>query len=1508
MTFSSSIMHPKTPRGWGTINATGQMNPRRKYLLLLHDSVRSHIASLGKREKRRLREKLEFLQHGMWDAGVRVKKLRDGRSTFEARLTRSDRILFTLSRPPQAATRIYVWGVVKHDDVTAAQQRIIPANAPFLDFQADRVEQLPDLDVDDLSDEHFGAPFEQPRASAPDRTGLDGGGDVDAGPQRWQMVDDEEWRRLLTAEEPDSLRLYLFLTEEQARLVRCEPPVLLSGTAGSGKTTIAVYYLLRHRARQLVDGSVGADDGPDAATAAPAAADSGPGHRERALFVTCSDHLKRFSERIYRGLVAATDLEAAPDAVHFTTFGELLRDVLADGILPDRGTTGAALSAAGLSEFRAIFGNHPYAARYDAELVWEEIRSIIKGAKPPVSRRRFAELAARFDAQQATARERAELAEYLVRLGNLELGAKLDSIRERRSAFTTLQEFAASVRDPGGTPHAEQRMLLESALRLLDKQAARLDRPLMTLREYEGLGRKRAPNFPFDRQEIHRIAEYYQDRLEHTSRHDEMDLTRAALQHLDGHGDRFRYDLVVCDEVQDFTDMQLAMLFRLATDPLRTVLTGDPKQIINPSGFRWEEVRARYYERGLPVPDVIDLSINFRSVGNIVALANGLLALKRALVGVTSGEIAERWMFRGRPPLVIDGVSEQELLGTIRLSGAGQAVLVRTPAERDRLRASLDTEFVFTINDAKGLEFDAVLLWRFADDEDSSATWRRIAQQRDRGERDRPHIRHEINLLYVAVTRARNTLLIWDGPRAAAIWTIDRLADHVFRSADTSAVSTLWQRVSTPAEWAAQGDYFLDREHYAAAEECYRNAQEHAKEELARAYRLEQAGDHRQAADLFARHGRADRAAENLERHAAFTEAARAWRRAGAERRALICEARHFETVGRHTEAAARWQRLGDTERMVDNWELAGEHRLLAEHYLREQRRGDAARHLQLAGDHAAAAVEFRRAGLPADAAREFERAGDYRRAVPLYRRLHDQEGVLRCHLQAGEHHDAGLLYEKRGDIDRAIDCFRTYAQGSPSNRRDLEQRLAAISPKRPGLKAAARLNALDRLQEAARIFERRKGHLARAIDLHQRVGAHAEAAACMARSGRFQDAAGEAVLAGTPASVTQAVGYLSRYVLDTWQGRVERVDQIARSGRRLRTGGQHHQALAHFLALQDVYGRSEVAATYVDDVCRAYAHLDHHEEAIRYFVDNDGVTHAMAYLDARPDLVLPLDVVDRMVRNDRSGHVDCWYQAYDAIHLMARLLHRGLYRGEDADRRERIATILLTMPGHFGFILPVFHELGEMLIELRLCNPIVCFVGVRRDDYGAADPAERERRHLLDAFCMRLARAAAATGDPELTLCTLLGQPEALDAGLATVQPTMRNYLLFERSPAHYPAAVEMLIGAGDSDEAAGICARHDDYRRAGAIREEAGDLKGAATTYRDSGHYADARRCYHAIGDEIGVARVYEREKRYDEALAIWQRRGRTRDVARVMKKLQAPSLTLDLPQPAPHSRRRR
>ena len=1017
----------------------------RTYILLLHDTVRAYLLSLGSRARQRLGEKLEFLQHGLWDTGVRVKRLKGAaRAVFEARLSRGDRILFTLGRRMHGATPIYVWGVVQHDDVTAAERRIVPANAPFLDFQPLAVEERPELVADELADEYFSLVQSQPAgglAADPRRDAAALAGDDlaavsgDSGPQRWLVVDGEEWRRLQQAHRGDHVELYLYLTREQARLLDSEPPLLLSGTAGSGKTTIAVYFLLRHRVRQL--NAAAGDQAPSATAPEPST------EPKRALFLTYSAHLKRFSEAMYRGLVAATDLERAPQTVRFATYGELLEEILSRA-----GRRVQRQPPAGLVEFRAIFQNHPASARYDAELVWEEIRAIIKGAKPQVSARRFAELAARTDAGAATGRERAELAEYVVRLANLEAGARLDAVRARKTSFATLREFAASLRGGDTARRQEQQFLLGTALRLLEKQSARLDQPLLTLREYEGLGAKRAPNFPFERREIHALAEYYQEQLQAASRADEIDLTRAALRYLDQHDDQFRFDLVVCDEVQDFTDLQLALLFRLADDPLHTVLTGDPKQIINPSGFRWQEVRARYYERGVPVPEVINLSINFRSVGNIVALANELLLLKRSLIGAAAGEITERWTFRGRPPLLAEGLAEPAVLAAVRQGGAGQVVLVRTPKERDRLRAELQSELVFTIADAKGLEFDAVLLWRFSGAAGAPAMWRRIAAEQVRGAADAPHIRHELNLLYVAVTRARNTLVIWDGETVSPIWGIEALAKHVYRSPDAAAVTTIWQRVSTPAEWEAQGDYFSEREHYGAAEECYRNAQAVAKEELARAHRLEREGDHRVAAELFTAHGRAAQAAANLERVEEYAKAARQWRRAGDEERAAACEARHYEAAGNFKAAAERWQQLGDEPAMLRNWERGRRYRQLAAFYRERRVSGEAARYLKLAGDHAAAAVEFRRAGLLELAAQEFERAGDYKRAAPLYRRLGDSAALLRClgSMQTGGAYEAALVYEEQGNWQKAVECFRRYADSSPAARDDLERRLATVT------------------------------------------------------------------------------------------------------------------------------------------------------------------------------------------------------------------------------------------------------------------------------------------------------------------------------------------------------------------------------------------------------------------------------------------------------------------------------
>ena len=122
----------------------------RRYLLLVNHAIKTHLAQMPADRRGQLRQKLEFLENGIWDAGVRVKKLRGtGRMVFEARLNRGDRLLFTLGRY-RDATAIYVWGLVDHDEISSEARRIEPSNAPFLAFEELEHEDRAELTIDDL--------------------------------------------------------------------------------------------------------------------------------------------------------------------------------------------------------------------------------------------------------------------------------------------------------------------------------------------------------------------------------------------------------------------------------------------------------------------------------------------------------------------------------------------------------------------------------------------------------------------------------------------------------------------------------------------------------------------------------------------------------------------------------------------------------------------------------------------------------------------------------------------------------------------------------------------------------------------------------------------------------------------------------------------------------------------------------------------------------------------------------------------------------------------------------------------------------------------------------------------------------------------------------------------------------------------------------------------------------------------------------------------------------------
>ena len=282
---------------------------------------------------------------------------------------------------------------------------------------------------------------------------------------------------------------------------------------------------------------------------------------------------------------------------------------------------------------------------------------------------------------------------------------------------------------------------------------------------------------------------------------------------------------------------------------------------------------------------------------------------------------------------------------------------------------------------------------------------------------------------------------------------------------------------------------------------------------------------------------------------------------------------------------------------------------------------------------------------------------------------------MLRSLLNGKAYHDAGLEYEKRGDLERAVDCFRRYAASSPEARQDLEQRLARISPQRPGMRAAVRMVALGQLADAAPIYQRR-GYPERATELFTAVGQHDLAAQCLAQCGQLREAAREVARSGGYPSIMTAARYLTDYVLSARTAASDRVTQLNRTAGRLLRGAAYERALAHYLALHRVGG-----GIYFEGAVTAFAALDHHADALAYCMRNGHATDAGAYLDARPELVLPVAGVESLIRESSAGNPFRETDNEPLLGVLIRAMHDCLYRGTESDRRARIAAILDTVP-----------------------------------------------------------------------------------------------------------------------------------------------------------------------------------------------------------------------------------
>ena len=242
------------------------------------------------------------------------------------------------------------------------------------------------------------------------------------------------------------------------------------------------------------------------------------------------------------------------------------------------------------------------------------------------------------------------------------------------------------------------------------------------------------------------------------------------------------YDFVVIDEVQDLTPVQLSLVLSLLKHPGQFILCGDSHQIVHPNFFSWAALKSLFWH-GL-AGDAAQrqplqvLQANFRNTRAVTALANRLLKIKQARFGSVDRESSFLVQSTSPEPGQVRLLDAKDKtlaqLDAATRQSARHAVIVLRDEDKPAARQAFHTPLVFSVHEAKGLEYPHVLLFNLVSgqrqayaevcdgvgQDDLQGDEIEYRRARDKGDKSLELYKFHVNALYVAMTRAVETLTL----------------------------------------------------------------------------------------------------------------------------------------------------------------------------------------------------------------------------------------------------------------------------------------------------------------------------------------------------------------------------------------------------------------------------------------------------------------------------------------------------------------------------------------------------------------------------------------------------------------------------------------------------------------------------------------------------------------------------------------------------------------------------
>ncbi len=453
-----------------------------------------------------------------------------------------------------------------------------------------------------------------------------------------------------------------------------------------------------------------------------------------------------------------------------------------------------------------------------------------------------------------------------------------------------------------------------------------IDKPnkLISLEDYMQCGEEIEPDI--NREDIYREAERYQLNNEAKNYWDDLDLSIAILRIFNQNKILHLWDILYCDEAQDFTEIQLYLLLRFTkprhNEPPAFFITGDPSQILNPSGFSWKRIktilwhlREEYKENWSldAYNEPKQFSLNFRSQADIVNLSNQVNRLRN----LSAKPLFPFKIELGKPLVIYSSI--KEVLRDRDVFGPWNAIIVANPQEENIVINQFSTneiksQRVFGITDVKGLEFQQVLVLDFFT---TFHQWQNQNKLQAQGLLD-----YIENCLYVCITRAEQQLIFIES-KECIYWNKQEIKNYIQSGNLRDFTKQIEQFFSTESkeDWINSAKEYEEKGQYAIAQENYSRGGDSINALRMKALLYEEEAQWQLAGNIWQELRQWDKALENYSKIELQSEAV------------INCQAEIYEILGEkeqnidhYCQAAKLWQTIFQWQKATIAWDNIGEY------------------------------------------------------------------------------------------------------------------------------------------------------------------------------------------------------------------------------------------------------------------------------------------------------------------------------------------------------------------------------------------------------------------------------------------------------------------------------------------------------------------------------------------------------------------------------------------------------